>query len=394
MHADAREPVATHSNPSTREALAGHRVRWLIGGDAAYAAMENAIAAASHSVRLESYLIRPDGPATVLREALVAAARRGVTIRVLLDAYGSEGLPQDFFDEIVAHGGAVRIFNPYRLLRLSFRNHRKLLVCDERDAVVGGFNIGPEYVGDGIERGWFDLGVLLTGPVAANLARSFDDMFALAPFSRTAIRAFRASQISAVDPSGRVKLLTSGPGCPHARLRRSLHQDLRNAKSVTVMAAYFLPSSRIRRALRRCARRGGRVQLLLAGRTDVALAKLAGEHLYRKLLDVGVEIYEYGPQVLHAKLLVIDDVVYVGSCNLDRRSLHINYELLVRLDWSELAAGARQVFATALDHSAQVRVVDWAAGRTWWQRVSSHAAYWLLSRVDPLLARRKFKALV
>ena len=104
------------------------------------------------------------------------------------------------------------------------------------------------------------------------------------------------------------------------------------------MAGYFLPPSRIRRALHRCAARGGQVLLLLAGKSDVPVARYAAEHLYTTMMEGGAELYEYQPQVLHAKLILMDDIVYVGSCNLDRRSLDINFELLLRLEWPELAA--------------------------------------------------------
>lgn len=382
--ADARVPEFT---------LGAHRARWLTGGSEAYEEMECLIDAANGSVRLECYLVRPQGPAAVLRAALVRAARRGVKVAVLTDAYGSADLPSGFFSELTRCGGRVLTFNPSRLLRLSFRNHRKLLVCDRRTAVVGGFNIGPEYEGDGITRGWRDLGLVISGPVAAELADSFDHMLDLAPFTPSAIR--QAGRWTAKSAGGdrEVTLLTSGPGCPRASLRRSLHRDLDGARSVMVMAAYFLPSHRVRRALRRCVRRGGRVQLMLAGRTDVPVAKLAGEHVYARLLDAGVDIHEYQPQVLHAKLIIMDDTVYVGSCNLDKRSLHINFELLLRLEWPALAAEVRRMFQNDLDRCVRVIPARWRADRGWWRRLRARAAYLLLSRVDPVIAYRKLRAL-
>lgn len=370
-----------------------HRARWLDSGTAAYEEMERMIEAAQSSVRLECYLMRPEGPALRLRAALVRAARRGVQVYVLTDAYGSSEIPSGYFAELRALGGTVSTFNPARLLRLSFRNHRKLLVCDRRNAIVGGFNVAPEYEGDGIARGWRDIGLSVSGPAAAALADSFDDMLELAPFTASALRRFRARAGERPRDAGAVGLLTSGPGCRHATLRRSLHRDLAAARSVSVMAAYFLPSSRIRRGLRRCVQRGGRVQLLLAGRTDVTLSKLAGEHLYARMFAAGVDIYEYEPQVLHAKLLVIDNVVYVGSCNLDKRSLEINYELLLRLDWPELAAAGRQIFLEDLGRSARVVPQLWLANRSRWQRLRRRIAHFLLARVDPLVANRKLQAL-
>jgi cardiolipin synthase A/B len=111
------------------------------------------------------------------------------------------------------------------------------------------------------------------------------------------------------------------------------------------------------------------------------------------MLAGGARLYEYQPQVLHAKLFIVDDTVYVGSCNLDRRSLNINYELLLRLEWPELAAHARTLFAGALAHSREVPADSWRQRRHWWERLRARASYWLLTRIDPLLARRPLRSL-
>jgi cardiolipin synthase len=343
--------------------------------------------------------VRAGEPATTLLAALVRAARRGVQVSVLCDAYGSEGLPADFFAPLQAAGGAIRLFSPARRLRLAFRDHRKLLVCDARRALVGGINIGPEYRGDGVKRGWFDLALQIEGPIAASLAASFAAMYALAPMNAAALREFRRLRRPVLPPGGvwpqvpGVRLLLTGPGWPAGRLSHTLRADLTRARAVRCIAGYFLPPARIRRALRRCTYRGGQVQLLLAGRTDVPVARYAAEHLYGRMLAGGAELYEYQPQVLHAKLIIMDDTVYVGSCNLDRRSLNINFELLLRLEWPELAAQARELFAAALVHSTAVSALAWRRRRHRWERWRSRAAYWLLTRIDPLLARRRLRSL-
>lgn len=371
----------------------GHYARWLPNGAAAYAEMETQIDAAMRSIRLESYLVRPGGPADMLRAALLRAIRRGVSVSVLIDAYGSAELPAGFLAELERQGGRVRVFNPRRLLRLAFRNHRKLLVCDQRSAVIGGFNIGPEYDGDGVTSGWRDLGVLVTGRIAEDLCRSFDDMFELAEFTTAAIRRFRAGRQGTEAGEGVVALLTGGLGSTHPNFRRALRRDLARARSVLIMTAYFLPTARIRRLLRRCVRRGGCVRVILAGRTDVPLAKLAAEHQYASLLRAGVEIHEYQPQVLHGKALIIDDIAYVGSSNLDARSLQINFELMLRFDWPEFAAAGRRLLLDDLDRCRRIEPRFWLEGRNWWRSARSRAAHFLLARVDPLVAQHKLRAI-
>ena len=111
------------------------------------------------------------------------------------------------------------------------------------------------------------------------------------------------------------------------------------------------------------------------------------------MLAGGARLYEYQPQVLHAKLFIVDETVYVGSCNLDRRSLNVNYELLLRLEWPELAAQAHELFDSALAHSTEVPAAAWRGRRQWWERLRSSAAYWLFTRVDRFLARRPLRSL-
>jgi len=369
-----------------------HRARWLPDGVSAINAVLDAIREARQSVCFECYIIRPDGPGEALRSTLLAAAQRGVQVSVLHDAFGCEGLPADFFDALRSAGGEVRCFSPSRSLRAAMRDHRKLLVCDGRLGIVGGFNIGPEYYGDGINEGWFDLGLQISGPVVQDMQRGFDAMFALAPLTPRALQKFRR-RVAGPEPAlTDVMLLQRGLGWPGGRLRGALHRDLRQGRLVCCMAAYFLPSARIRRELANCRRRGGSVQLLLAGLSDVPISKFASEHLYSRLMRAGVEVWEYQPQILHAKLLIIDDVVYAGSCNLDRRGLYINYELLLRVQWPALAAQGRQLFAAALSRSQQCALREWRQ-RSWWQRWRSVCAYWVVSRLDPLVARRGMRSL-
>src|SRR5260221_7098208 len=229
---------------------------------------------ARESVCLESYLVRGGEPALSLLAAVHRACARRVRVRLLCDAFGSEGLPAGFFDRLVAAGGKWRLFSPARRLRLAFRDHRKLLVCDGRRAIVGGLNIGPEYLGDGVRRGWRDLALQIEGPVVAALAASFAAMYALAPVTAAAIREFRrAARRMPAGPGTAAALLQSGPGWPVGQLWRALRPRLAQARDVRCMAAYFLPPRRMRRALRRGPRAGRRRPPLLCGPRGPAPAR-------------------------------------------------------------------------------------------------------------------------
>jgi len=168
---------------------------------------------------------------------------------------------------------------------------------------------------------------------------------------------------------------------------------LAHARRVCIIAAYFLPTRRIRRDLAQVARRGGEVQLLLAGKSDVPVSRLAAQSLYRRLLNAGVRIFEYQPQILHAKLIIIDDIVYVGSANLDQRSLNINYELMVRFQNAERARQARAQFEDRRRHGIEITRENWKQARGLWARIKQRLAYLLLVQIDPIIASWQLRGL-
>ncbi len=369
--------------------------RWLRTGREGYERMLAAIARAQLSLRLETYIYRARGPGERFRAALTAAAARGVRVQVLLDAFGSSELPAGYWSELEQAGGVVHCFNPLSLRLFTVRNHRKLLLVDDLVAFVGGFNIAAEYDGDGVATGWRDLGLELRLPAAVpRLAEAFDAMFRHHLLHRRLLQHLRPT------PPGlrrggveRNPVLLSGPFLARNEFRRALLHALRHAKHVRLISAYFAPSLRLRRALRRVARRGGSVELLLAGKTDVPLAQTAGRSFYSSLLRAGVRIWEYRPQVLHAKLAIVDGVVFAGSANLDARSLGINYELMVGVADPPLVAEAHELFTADLGHSEEVMPPAWARCQNWRTRLAGYCARFLVTKMDPWIARRQLRAL-
>lgn len=377
-----------------RAARPDTRYRWLRHGRAAMEAMQAAIAGARSSVWLETFIFQPDEIGLAFRAALIAAQQRGVRVRVMCDAVGSMSLPGGYWDELVAAGGEFRWFNPIKLQRLIYRDHRKILVVDEDTAFIGGFNIGREYSGDGITGGWRDLGLCIEGAMARGLAAAFNDLFARAEFRHRPFLRLRHTRADAQISGQDWTLLLTGPGRGHLALKQSLARDFARAKSIRIMSAYFLPSPRLVRELKRAARRGARVQLILSGKSDVWLMRLATRGLYGPLLRAGVEIYEYAPQILHAKMIIVDDTVYVGSANLDARSLSINYEVLARVPDSTLADEAQDLFTDDLAHCHRIDHKTHRRTRSLWEKILSRWAFFVLARVDPYLARRQRRHLL
>ncbi len=366
--------------------------RWLHTGEQALSEMLKAIDLAEHSIRLEMYIFHESEIAGKFQAALINACQRGLKVKVLIDALGSITLPESFWDTLKQSGGEFRWFNPLSLHRFSVRDHRKIMVLDDRVGFVGGFNISKEYHGDGVVSGWRDLGIQVGGPLVQDLAAAFDDLFAVADYKHGFFRPFtrpRSQWLSNAESS----LLLTSPGRQHNPIKRSLRNDLRRAKSVQIISAYFLPTWRLRRDLTRVARNGGKVQLILPAKSDVPMMQAASRSLYRRFLRAGVEIYEYQPQILHAKMIIIDGVAYAGSANLDTRSLHLNYELLVRLSDPNLVAEARDIFNKDLKHCLRMDLSVWKKARSFWTRLKQRWAYFVLARLDPYLTRWQLKNL-
>ena len=370
--------------------------QWLTTGDAFYAALLAEIGQARDSIRLEMYIYRAGQPGDAIRDALLAAAKRGVQVRILLDHFGSLELPGRYFSAVTAAGGQVRFFNPFALGRSAFRDHRKLFIRDNQVAFIGGFNISGDEIGDGVTGGWRDLGLRLDGPFVGDFSAAFERMFTTADFRHPRLARFsllrRGNDHRPASPSGPF-LLASGPGRGGTAFKKLLMRDLKHARTIRLISAYFLPSYRIRRHLARAARKGRDVRIITAGRTDVRLARLAGRALYKPLLRAGIRLFEYEPQILHTKLIVAGDVVYVGSANLDTRSLNINYELLARIEDRKLADEARQIFNSHLRHCREIDRRTWSRSRGILEKAMERLSHFLLARVDLLFARRQLDKL-
>ena len=351
--------------------------------------MLTAIGAARRSVELEIYIYADDEIGRQFLDALTQAARRGALVRVLADAYGSFMLSKSFFEPLIQAGGEVRFFNPLRFSRFGVRNHRKLLLCDRQTAFLGGANVCDCHSGDGISQGWFDLMVKIEdAELAARLADEFEQTFANAAYAHGRFRRLRAFRRFR-RRTDETQIFAVRPGRGAGSFQRALHQELAVAQSADFIVPYFLPSRRLRKLLRQIVQRGGRVRLILPAHCDVPLARAAGLIYYARLLRGGVEIYEYQPQILHAKLCIADEKVFAGSSNLDVRSFNMNYELMLRFTDTATVTGAKEIFSEALKRSRRIELKEFRRSQNFWQRWKNYWAHFLVARIDPLLGLRQ-----
>ncbi len=366
-------------------------VRLLRNGAEAFPAMFSALESAVSSVSLEMYIMADDETGSEFRDRLVGAARRGLQVRVLVDAWGSWNLPDSFWDGLRAAGGAVRWFRPLSKGFLPFRNHRKLLLIDDTIAFLGGLNISNEYFrGANNELPWRDNALKIEGPEVAGLRRSFSRMWAIAgsPLRRLFSplpREHRARRRTA----GAVRFLESGPENPMRPVRRAYRQVVKNAKrTIDLAMGYFYPHGRMLRALKRAVRRGVQVRLMVPLHTDIPITRWAARGLYGRLLRAGVEVWEYTPSMMHSKIAIADDTVIAGSANMDIRSGRINYELVAIVEDPKLAAQARADFEEDLTKSVRIGIEEWH-NRPMIQKLKERFSYCLLARFDIFIARRE-----
>jgi cardiolipin synthase len=367
-------------------------VRLLNSGAEAFPAMFEAIDRAQSSVALEMYVFADDETGREFRAHLLRAAGRGVRVLVLVDAWGSWELHDSFWDGLRVAGGLVRWFHPILRGLLPFRNHRKLLLIDDHTAYIGGMNIADEYYrGAGGLPAWRDNILEISGADVNWLRRSFKKMWASAesPFRRIFRRLRRERDGSDIAP-GMVRFLESGPEDPVRPVRRAYRQMIKSAaKSIDLAMGYFYPHGRMIRTLKRAVKRGVRVRLLFPQKTDVPIARWAARGLYGRLLRDGIEVWEYAPTMMHAKLAITDDTVIAGSANLDVRSGRINYELVAVVTDPTLATRARADFEEDLRQASRIVYEEWKK-RPLMQKLKERFSYCVLARADILFARTDF----
>jgi cardiolipin synthase len=356
----------------------GNRVALLHDGVEFFPALCRAIDQARRVVHVETYMFRMDDTGLTVLDHLRRARARGVKVRVLIDGFGCGRDAVRVHDALVQMGAQCRIYRPQpkglrnywldptRLRRL----HRKLAMVDRRIAFVGGINIvddlDPALVGNPSPR--FDFAVSLQGPIVIDVARTMARLWLRFSWRRPggwaafyervgdwAARRVRNQfkHAPTFQPGMRAALLLRDNLRNRQTIEGAYLQAIDQARHDIVLAnAYFFPGRRLRAALARAAARGVRVRLLLQGLSEYAIQYRACRTMYRRMLDDGIEVYEYTASYLHAKVAVFDRQAMVGSSNLDPFSLLLAREANVLVDAPAFADDLRRSLEAALDQRA------------------------------------------
>lgn len=346
------------------------------------------IAHAKSSIRMFSYMYGSDQTGQEVLAALIKAAERGVKVQLIIDSFGSNENTNSFFDPLVSAGGQYHCFSSRKGLGYFVRNHQKILIADEQHALVGGYNITDYYFDRKGDVSWEDLGIIISGPEVAHLVEYYDELDRLSEDGRIAFLKMRQLIRSWQPGDGAVQWLLGGPTNRISPLGLNLKRALEKATRLDIVAAYFSPSQTILRRIATVAKRGKCSRLIMAGKTDNGATISAARSLYRYLLKRKARIYEFQTRPLHMKLFVVDDAVYIGSANLDVRSLFINMEIMVRIEDANFAAHMRTLIDQLVAQSEEQtqRLLRQRDG--WWSRLKSGLAYFLVNSVDYSIGRR------
>ncbi len=369
----------------TERLRSGNAVEVLRCGGEAFPAMLEAIAAAQRYVHFETYILADDAVGRGFQSALIERAKAGVCVRVMFDALGSYELPESFVTELRAAGVFVAEFHPIAPWRprrgFNKRDHMKILVVDGVVGFTGGINIGLDYApleaGGG---GWFDVQARARGPVVADLDRLFARSWSRAAGEEIAVE--QLEHELPPPPHMRATVIHNFGLRNRSRKRIAYLHAIRAARSsVCLMSAYFIPDFGMRMALRRAAKRGVQVHVIVPEVSDVRVVQLASRHLFVRLLRGGVHIHEWPKPMMHAKIGVIDGVwSTIGSYNIDQRSLLHNLEASIVVFDADFGARLQKLFDDELMKSREVGLAECKA-RPWFERARQwfwyQWRYWL-----------------
>jgi cardiolipin synthase len=340
-------------------------VEVLTNGESFYESELEAIRAACSSVHIVAFIFHPSEIGDRFLAALTERARAGVAVRVVVDAIGSFPTPNRYFDGLRVAGGLVSWYQPirwYTLKRFNNRTHREIIVVDGRIGFVGGAGIASHWLRPPHGRAWRDTMLRVEGGLVAGLQAAFVENWLEASGEILADPAlFPRTDLEEGPIAGIVAIGTPSPA-RSSRARILFELLLAGAReTLDINSPYFLPDSSARRELIRAVGRGVRIRIVVPGRfNNHPIARRASRRRYGELLEAGVEIYEYEPGMIHAKIMIVDgEWCVVGSTNFDSRSFDLNDEVNMVVANQDLAARLVVDFDRDRAQSSRVTFAEW-----------------------------------
>lgn len=365
----------------------GQALTFYPAGDDRRAALMELVDSAQSTLDVCFYIFAEDAISTQFRDRLVAAARRGVAVTLIIDRFGAAA-SDAFLKPLVDAGGCFICFSPRWTQRYLIRNHQKMVIADNARAMFGGFNIEDDYFASPQDGGWTDLAIAIEGSAVAGLTEWFERLRAWTLEDHRHFRAIRRAVRTWDWHDGHgCRWLVGGPTRGLSSWARCVSQDLTRGERLDLVMAYFSPPYSLLRRIGRIAKKG-QTRLLLAAKSDNNATIGAARALYRYLIKRGARIWEFSPTKLHTKLMVLDDAVYIGSANLDMRSLYLNLEIMLRVEDPVLAKRMRCFIDEHLAASIEITPDRLDRMATPWNRVRWFLGWLLVSVIDYNVTRR------
>ncbi len=378
-------PIDDPAFPTSLEAFAGapivgdNRVDILLNGEETFPALLDAIRSARRTITFEAYIFHEGKVANQLVDAFVERCKAGVRAAILLDAHGSDGLPERYIRDLQQAGCAiVPDFRPLRLWNLertNKRNHRRIMVIDGRIGFTGGYGVDDTWSGNGRTDGrWRETNVRLEGPIVQSLQEAFVEHW------REATSVLLGGQeyfpyppVVVKDAPVRAQVVRSSPLQGNEAIYRVFLQAIYSARqSVLISTPYLLPGEQLTEALLDAVGRGVRVRVLVPSVVKSSgveyVTQASQRDAFGTLLDGGIQLHEYSPALLHTKMMIVDGTwATVGSTNFDNRSMAMNDELNVMFYDRTIAKRLEEIFAEDIAHSHKVSR-EQLEKREWYQR--------------------------
>jgi len=377
---------ASEAEPLTAD-VAGHRLEVIVDGDQRLERILALLGGAIRSVDMIMYIFKHDAAGTRVLDAMTAAANRGVRVRAVIDSFGSSDIADSAFAPLRAAGGSVTFFSRHWRSSYLIRNHQKLLLIDDTVAVTGGFNIAEPYLTTRSTHCWFDLGIVVRGPTVARMVEWFEEIHDYTVNDDGKLLMLRRLIREWPVDTGPVSWLVGGPTQRLSPWARAVRADLDGAAQLDMAMAYFSPGQGMLRRLGRVAKRG-RARFVMAAKSDNGATIGASRLLFGYLLRKKATVWEYRPCRLHMKLIVIDDVVHVGTANFDMRSLFVNVEVMLRIADAGFARQMRD-FIAGLEEDCDVITPSVQKARAGWlTRLRWTLAWFVVGVADYTVTRR------
>jgi len=365
----------------------GNRLRLIASGTGRREAILALIEGARERLSLLFYMVTDDPAGEEIRDALVRAAGRGVTVELLVDRFGCGAVKPEFLEPLKMAGGAYCIFHPSYGRRYLIRNHQKMAIADGNRALIGGSNLNQHYLEDEGDQHWRDLWLSVEGPTVQYLQRYFTDVFRWTTTGRHGIRELLGILNHHNESEGALQWKFSGPMRRHNPWPAAIVKDINEGRRLDIIAAYFSPSRPMAKRIGMLAQRG-QARIVTAAKSDNTATIAAARFTYRGLIKRGVKIFEYQPAKLHTKLYIVDDAVHLGSSNFDFRSIYLNLEVMLRIDNNGFADQMRAYVDGEIADSTEITPALLKEKATLWRRIKWALSYGLTTTMDYTVTRR------